>query len=93
MTLTLQLPDPLAAQLQREAKRQGIAPEQLAASFIQRSLPVAERAAALQAMFASWDAEDECNDPNELAARQAEWEQLKKDLNANRTSGRKLFLE
>jgi hypothetical protein len=54
-------------------------------------LPAAERVKALRAMFASWQAEDATDDPQELARRPREWEQLKTALNANRTSGRKLF--
>jgi hypothetical protein len=57
------------------------------------NLPAAERAKALRSLFASWDAEDETDDPEEIARRQEEWEQLKQALNANRGSGRKLFTE
>jgi len=53
----------------------------------------AERVKALREMFASWDVEDATDDPQEIARRQQEWEELKQALNANRTSGRKLFNE
>jgi len=52
-----------------------------------------EHARSLRALFDEWDREDMTNDPQELARRAAEWEELKKALNANRGSGRKLFAD
>ena len=93
MTLTIQLPQDLGEALRREAQRRGIDAEQLAAQIIQENLPPAERAAALRSLFAQWAAEDATEDPEELERRQVEWEQLQRDMNANRGSGRKLFPE
>jgi hypothetical protein len=91
MSLSFELPDNLAAALQREAARRGIDPGHYAAQLIQENLPAAERAKALRALFAQWASEDATEDPAELARRQKEWDETKRALNANRASGRKLF--
>jgi hypothetical protein len=93
MHLTIKLPDDLASELEHEAQRHGVDPQQYAARIIQENLPAAERAKALRELFAQWDAEDATDDPEELARRQKEWDQLRRALNSNRTSGRKLFPE
>jgi hypothetical protein len=93
MGLTIQLPDDLATELRREAERLGVEPQRYAVQIIQQHLPAAERAKSLHDLFARWAAEDATDDPQELARRQQEWEQLKRALDANRASGRKLFGE
>ncbi len=93
MELTLQLPDDLTSQLKIEAENRGVQPQELAAQIIREHLPAEERLKALRDLFAQWDAEDATDDPAELAARQKDWEELKRNLNANRGSGRKLFPE
>ncbi|HZL37889.1 MAG TPA: hypothetical protein VFC78_21405 [Tepidisphaeraceae bacterium] len=93
MDLTISLPDGLATALRREADRRGVEPRQCAAQIIEQHLPTAGRSDGLRKLFARWAAEDQTNDPAELEQRNAEWEQLKRALNANRTSGRKLFPE
>ena len=54
-------------------------------------LSPSDRAKALQSLFDQWAAEDATDDPQELARREAEWGELRRALNENRTSGRKLF--
>ena len=93
MNLMIELPEDLAMELNREAERRGLKPQDCATQIIRERLPAIERARAARALFAEWEAEDATDDPNELAARQLEWEQLKQGLNANRSSGRKLFPE
>jgi hypothetical protein len=93
MTLTVQLPDDVASRLQNEAARRGVDLDHCAAQIIREHLPAEERAKAARELFSLWEAEDATDDPAEIAARQAEWEELKRNLNANRTSGRKLFPE
>ncbi|HET6250443.1 MAG TPA: hypothetical protein VFE47_22335 [Tepidisphaeraceae bacterium] len=93
MTLTLQLPDDVATRLELEAKRRGVMVGECLAQIVQERLPDANALNALSEMFAQWDREDATDDPAEIAARQAEWEELKKNLNANRGSQRKLFPE
>ena len=92
MNLTIQLPDQLSDELRREAARHGIAPDEYAAQLIQNNLPVAERVEAARLLFNQWSAEDATSDTAEITRRQAEWETLKKSLNENRASGRKLFV-
>lgn len=93
MTVTITLPDEVAGELQREAERRGIEPQHVAAEIIASHLPSSERARALQSLFAQWAAEDVTTDASELDRRKAEWEEMKHALNANRSSGRKLFAE
>ncbi len=91
MSLKIDLPDDLAAQLEREAQRLGVDARQYAQQMIREHMPAAERSKALRALFDQWATEDATNDPEELARRQRKWNELKESLNANRTSGRKLF--
>lgn len=91
MNLTIELPEDLSSTLQQEAGRRGIEAEPLALQILRENLSASERSRSLQELFAQWAAEDATNDPAELARRQVEWEQLKKSLDENRTSGRKLF--
>ncbi|MEE8522526.1 MAG: hypothetical protein V3T72_01240 [Thermoanaerobaculia bacterium] len=49
------------------------------------------RSAALQALFATWDAEDETEDPRELEARRQDLRKFQRALNANRPSERPLY--
>jgi hypothetical protein len=93
MTLTIQLPDEVADSVRRAAQQQGVEPDQYVAQLIRDTLPAAERAAALRAMFAQWDAEDATDDPAEIQRRNDEWSQLRASLNENRGSERKLFPE
>src|SRR5690349_565267 len=93
MDLTITLPDELAGELRREAGRRGVDPQRYAAQLITEHLPATERARSLQSLFDQWAAEDATDDPAELARRQAEWDELKRGINANRSSGRKPFTE
>ena len=93
MDLTITLSDDLAGELRREAERRGVDPQRYAAQIITEHLPAAERARALRSLFDRWAAEDATDDPAELGRRQAELDDLKQAINANRTSGRKPFAE
>src|SRR5258706_10100826 len=91
MELTLQLPDEIAMELRREAERRGVEPGKYATELICEHLTASERAKAIRSLFATWEAEDRTDDPEELARRREEWESLKRALDENRGSGRKLF--
>ena len=91
MELTLKLPDDVASRLELEAKRRGIVVGDCLAQIIDERLPKPNEPNALSEMFAKWAREDATDDPAEIAKRQSDWEELKAALNANRTSGRKLF--
>jgi len=86
VTLMLDLSPELESRLKNEAATHGVAPEEYAKRILQENLPE-EKAApgnSLQQLFAQWDAEDATTDPEELARRQRDWEELKAALNRNR---------
>ena len=90
MTLTLDLPPKLETRLRDEAERRGVEPEIYALSLIERQLEsqAVSPSNSLARLFAQWEAEDATNDPEELARRQRDWEELKQALNANHGSYR-----
>lgn len=103
MSLTIELPPAVEQWLNDQARRQGKQPQEVAASLLekeaqahpsaegQRSIPTT-RNDSLLALLDRWDKEDETDDPEELDRRDREWEELKRNLNANRAPGeRKLF--
>jgi hypothetical protein len=94
MTFTIDIDDHLQARLEEEARRRGVAAAEYARQLIEQSLPPVNgnvpNRATLE-LLAQWDRDDETNDPNELARRRQELEELKRALNDNRASGRKLF--
>ena len=94
MTLTLELPPEVEGALAAEARRKGITLERLALDRLRQS-PDAEPSPALEpalrhnamlALFAQWDAEDATDDPEELARRQRESDELMASLAANRVN-------
>lgn len=91
MRLTIDLPDQIGSKLEQEAERRGVGPDLCAAAMIQETISATERARGLRALFEKWDREDATDDPNELARPTAEWEEFKRAMNSNRSSGRKLF--
>lgn len=94
MTLTIDLNAQLKARLEEAARGRGVGAAEYARQLIEQSLPAEGRISpneATLALLAEWDREDETNDPAELARRRLELEELKKALNQNRGSGRKLF--
>ncbi len=46
---------------------------------------------AALAVLRQWDEEDKTDDPEEIARRQAEWEEFKKGMNENHTSNRIIY--
>lgn len=89
MTLTIDLTAEEEAGLAAAARRQGTDIEQCVRRLIAQGAPSAPEAdvtpgAATRALFAQWDEEDATDDPNEIAARNEEWEELKHNMNANR---------
>jgi hypothetical protein len=94
MTFTIDIDERLKARLDEAARRRGVEAGEYARQLIEQSLPPADgdtpNRATLE-LLARWDREDETSDPAELARRRQELEELKRSLNENRTSGRKLF--
>lgn len=93
MSITIHIPDELSAQLEDEARRRGVEPQQFAVEIIRDRLPPVDKAKALRSLFDQWAAEDATDDPAEIMRRREEWAQLKRALNENRTSGPKLFAD
>jgi hypothetical protein len=85
MSLTLNLPTDLENRLRLEAERRGVEPESFALSLLEKHLvsQTVSPSNSLARLFAEWDAEDATTDPQELARRQKEWEELRASLNAN----------
>lgn len=82
-------------ELQNAALKMSSAWRQALAECLLRSLRTSQeiknpysppRSAALQALFATWDAEDETEDPRELEARRQDLRKFQMALNANRPS-------
>lgn len=88
MALTIELEPAKEKSLRDVALLQGVDATDYARRLIEQHLPDAEDAATF-ALFAAWDKEDETDDPVELEARRAEWEELKTNLEANRLSLRR----
>jgi hypothetical protein len=99
MTLMLELTPELEDRLRREALRRGLAPEDYARDLLKQHLPESRPdrpGDSLKALFASWEAEDRTDDPEEIARRKRDWEELARNLDRNRvdaggTNVRRLF--
>lgn len=82
--MTIILPTQLEQRLREQAKRLGIAPDDYAARLIAEHLPAEPRERSLAELFADWAAEDQTNDPAELARRAGQLEELKASMNRSR---------
>ena len=87
MTLTLELPPEVESALAEDARHHGTTPEQfvldsLRQKYAAQGVPKPDN--AMLALFAQWDAEDATDDPEELARRQREGDELMANLAANR---------
>jgi hypothetical protein len=82
--MTIALPDDLEKRLRTQAARLGLLPDQYAAELIARQLPPEPREQSLAELFAEWAAEDATDDPAEIARRNAEFEELKQEMNRTR---------
>jgi hypothetical protein len=86
MTLVIDLTPEEEARLQAAARSLGVDPVECARRVLAEHLPPVQPGAATLALFAAWEAEDATDDPEELAARQREWDELKADMNASRAA-------
>lgn len=102
MTVTLDLPPDMEAEISEEAAEQGQELPDYLLSIIQerttsekpRIVYSEEQRRKNQAaidMLNEWDKEDETDDPDEIARRQAEWEEFKIGMNAAHTSNRVIY--
>src|SRR5215218_8027557 len=92
MTLTIELTPDMTTRLREAARRQGLETPEYARRLIETHLPDA-KGLALASLMQQWIEEDAAVSPEESARRDAEWEELKSNLNAHRadTGGRLLF--
>ena len=100
--MTLTLTPTTEARLQELAARRGQAPEEIIDALVQReaaetglgmatpSLPLAASGDPTLALFAQWAEEDRTDDPEEIARRQKEGDELLASLQANRLSLRRV---
>ena len=84
MTLHLELTPQEELRLQAAAQEQGLDPAECVRRLLGQHLPPLEPGAATRALFAAWAAEDATDDPEEIARRNQEWEELKAQMNATR---------
>jgi predicted DNA-binding protein len=85
MTLSIELSPELTDRLEQAAKQQGLEPIEYARRLIEIHLPDA-KGLALADLMHQWIQEDATEDPEEIARRDAEWEELRANLNANRAA-------
>jgi hypothetical protein len=86
MTLTIDLTPEEEARLRAAAHSQGLDPAAYVKRTVIEHLPPLQPGAATLALFARWEAEDATEDPQEIAARNREWEELKSSMNASRVA-------
>ena len=93
MSLVIDLAPGVESRLEQEAAKKGFEPSEYAGRLIENGLPaqVTERQQSILAMLDAWDAEDETDDPVEIAARQAEWEEFKESINRHHESDRIIY--
>lgn len=84
MTLTIELSPEEEVRLQAAARKQGVTPPECAKQVLNTHLPPLRPGEGTLALFAQWEAEDATDDPEEIAARNREWEELKRGLNEAR---------
>lgn len=98
VSLTIELSPAALGWLNETARRQGKPPQELAASLVEsqaqaelrahsRPEPLTPENDDLLALLQQWREEDATDDPEELAARDRDLEDLKRNLNANRAPG------
>jgi hypothetical protein len=87
MTLIIELSSEEETRLQAVAREQGLDAATYARRVLTEHIPPVLPGAATLALFAQWEAEDATDDPEEILARNREWEELKASLNENRAAG------
>ncbi len=101
MTVTLNLKPEVEAQIAQKAAAEGTEVSDYLEKMIEHTIKpgprvvysqeqLAKNQAAL-AMLEEWDKEDKTDDPEEIARRQADWEEFKKGMNENHTSDRIIY--
>lgn len=101
MTVILNLKPEVEAEIAQKAAAEGTGVSDYLEKMIEETVKpeprvvysqeqLAKNQAAL-AMLEEWDREDETDDPEEIARRQAEWEQFKEGMNESHTSNQIIY--
>jgi hypothetical protein len=93
MSIIVELAPEKEKALYEEARRRGVDSHEYARQLIEAHLPDPENI-ALAHLMQDWIEEDATDEPAEMERRDAEWQELKAGLNANRAAAgeRPLFL-
>lgn len=91
MTITLALKPEVEARVSAQASDKGLPVETYLELVIEAAVRPNDTRDRVLALLDQWRAEDATDDPTEIRARQTDWEDLKIQLDANRTSYRPLF--
>jgi hypothetical protein len=89
MGLTIELTPAEEARLRSAAEKAGLEPAEFARRVLAEHLPPLDSEGSVTkdptiALFEQWEAEDATDDPEEIARREQEWEELKAQMNATR---------
>lgn len=90
MTLTLNLSTDLEGRLRQAARQEGVAEDEFVIRTLADRLLIDRKQAVLQ-MLQQWHEEDETTDATEIEERRKAWEAFKAGMNANHSSGRKVY--
>ena len=100
MTITLNLKPEVESAFTRKATAEGKPLPEYIEGLLEETVKqepliysqeqLAKNQAAI-AMLERWDQEDETDDPEEIARRQADWEAFKKGMNEHHTSNRVIY--
>jgi hypothetical protein len=74
------------ARLAAAARERGMDPAEFARELLREHLPPQAPGEGTRALFALWDAEDATDDPEEVAARNREWEEFEANINQARAA-------
>ncbi|MGB7158694.1 MAG: hypothetical protein WBD40_11545 [Tepidisphaeraceae bacterium] len=80
--MTITIKPEVEARLQEAAKRQGVEPSEYANKLLEEALPHPDQATL--DLLARLSTEDPTDDPEEIARREAEFEEFKAGMNRNR---------
>lgn len=94
MTITIETPKDIDEAIARGAAREGVTPEEyVLRAIIEKDARAAQslqlndakqRAERARALFAKWESEDATDDPEEIARRQREGDEMIANIQANR---------
>ena len=90
MELNVNIPAELGTRLEQAARAEGMSADEFVVKALQRALTDEQRGSALE-MLRRWREEDQTDSPREIGKRKKSWEKFKKGMNANHSSGRRVY--